>query len=95
MKKYRTRPGIVLSEICGEYLLVSAREAREHCPYILQINETSAFLWKQMKDGADISKLIEAVSEEYEVERPDEAKAAIEAFLKQMVEMEYLLAEDE
>ena len=42
--KIKTRPGVVLAPICGEYLLVSARALSDVCPYATQINETSAFL---------------------------------------------------
>lgn len=41
--KYQIRPGVVLSEVCGEYLLLATMEASRYCPYVYQINETAAF----------------------------------------------------
>ena len=46
MVKYRTRPGVVLTDICGENVLVSASSLAGLCPYVTQINDSSVFLWK-------------------------------------------------
>ncbi len=95
MQRYRTRPGVVLAEICGEYLLVAAASAREQVPYLTQLNESSAFLWKQLQDGADEKDLEAAVQREYEISEPAAAHAAIRAFLDQMLGAGYLLPEEE
>ena len=91
MKAYRTRPGVVQTSVCGEYLLVAAGEARRFCPYVSVINETSAFLWQQMLKGADRETLTEAVQREYEVQDPEMARREIDGFLNQMLELGYLL----
>ena len=93
--RYRTRPGVVLAPVCGEYLLVAANGARSFCPYVTQLNESSAFLWRQLKDGADAEALKAAVTAEYEIEDPCEAAAAIEGFLSQMLQAGYLLEESD
>lgn len=93
--RYRTRPGVVLAPVCGEYLLVAAKGARRFCPYVTQLNESSAFLWRQLKDGADAETLKAAVAAEYEIEDPGEAAAAIEGFLNQMLQAGYLLDESD
>ena len=95
MRRYRTRPGVVLTSICGEYLLVSAKAARQDVPYLSQLNESSAFLWKILEKGADQEELEQAVREEYEITDPAEAGAAIEAFVRQMLSAGYLLPEGE
>ena len=93
--RYRTRPGVVLAPVCGEYLLVAAKAARRFCPYVTQLNESSAFLWRQLTDGADAESLKSAVTAEYEIENLSEAAAAIEGFLSQMLEAGYLLEESD
>lgn len=93
MPKYRTRPGVELTSICGEYYLVSAREAMKDCPYITEINASSAFLWRRLAEGADKAALIAAVEDEFEVRDRAEAEAAIAGFIGQMLEMNYLLEE--
>ena len=91
--RYRTRPGVVLAPVCGEYLLVAATAARSFCPYVTQINESSAFLWRQLIDGADAETLKTAVAAEYEIEDSGDTAAAIEGYLSQMLQAGYLLEE--
>ena len=93
--RIKTRPGVVLAPVCGEYLLVSAKAVRDVCPYVTQINETSAFLWQQLIPGADREELLRAVAREYEIDDPAEVSAAIDSFLNQMLEAGYLLEEKE
>lgn len=90
MTRYKTRKGVVLTEIAGEYVLVAAKALLDECPYVTQLNESSAFLWRQMVHGATLDELETAIGEEYEIEDPAAASAAIEGFVKQMEEMHYL-----
>ena len=93
MTMYRTRPGVVLTEIAGEYMLVSARALQDICPPFTQINESSAFLWRQIETGATLEQLRTAVESEYEIEDREAAEAAIRAFVQQMQDMNYLVTE--
>ena len=67
MTVYKTRRGVVLTEICGEYVLIAAKALLDRCPYLTQINESSAFLWKRMMNGATLEELVIAVEDEYEI----------------------------
>ena len=93
MTKYITRPGVVLTEICGSYMIISAKANLTLCPYLTEVNNTSAFLWNRLRKGADEEELLSAVCEEFEVPDPEAARAAIRAFLDQMLEMNYLLTD--
>ena len=95
MISYKTRPGIILAEVCGQYLLVAAKEARQFCPYTTQINETSAFLWNQMREWTTFTDLMESVSEEYEIDDSEEAAESVLSILKEMVKLGYLMTEEE
>ena len=95
MEQYKTRPGVVLTEICGEYLLLAAKAAREHCPYMTQLNESSAFLWRELENGAAPEELERAVLEEYEIADPASAREAIRGFVEQMLQLGYLLPKGE
>ena len=95
MTRYKTRPGVVMTAICGEHVLVSARSIRELCPYVTELNETSAFLWRQLKSGASLDDLMTALDQEYELDDPAAARQAVEAFLQQMLELNYLLPEEQ
>ena len=46
--KYTILPGIVRTEVCGETMLVACGSARGKAPYARTLNETAAFLWKQL-----------------------------------------------
>lgn len=91
MELYKTRPGVVLTSICGEYYLVAAKSIIGLCPYVTQINETSAFLWKKLAEGATAEQLENAVYKEYEVEHPDELHDTINGMLDRMLELNYII----
>lgn len=95
MTRYKTRPGVVLTSICGEHVLVAAAALWELCPYVTQLNETSAFLWRQLTYGADLDGLMAALDEEYDLPDPAAARQAVEDFLRQMLELHYLLPEEQ
>ena len=95
MQRFRTLPGVVLTGICGEYVLISATALRDRVPYLTQLNESSAFLWRRLESGAGEQELEQAVSEEYEIDDPAQARAAIRGFLRQMLDAGYLLREGE
>ena len=95
MERYKTRPGVILTEIAGEYILVAAKALSGICPYVTQINESSAFLWEHMKKGASEEELIAAVMEEYDIDDPEEIREAVLSFIKQMEETGYLMNEEE
>ena len=91
MERYKCRDGVVLTHICGETLLVSARALREQCPFLTVLNDSSAFLWQRLKTGASAAELEEAVCREYEVDDPAEVRGLIETFLHRMNEYHYLV----
>ena len=90
MERYKTRDGIVLTCVCGEWLLVAASALKDLCPFVTVVNESSAFLWKRLQSGTDAEELERAVREEYEIEDPETVRSVIVAFLQQMREMNYL-----
>lgn len=95
MSRYHTRSGVVLTSICGEYVLVAAKAVRDKVPPYAQLNESSAFLWRLLEDGADPAQLEAALLEEYEIEDPALAASAVETFIGQMLQNGFLLEEGE
>ena len=45
---YKIRDGLVLETLCGTSLLIATLEARKYCPYVMQLNEASAYIWKML-----------------------------------------------
>ncbi len=93
MIRYRTRPGVVLTEICGEHILVSARAIVRDCPFVTQINESSAFLWEKLRDGASEDELMTAVEKEFELEDPIALREAIGGFIRELLDLKLLITE--
>jgi hypothetical protein len=81
--------------VCGETLLVSAKSLQNLCPYVTVLNDSSAFLWERLKNGADVHELETAVCEEYDVEDPTAVHEFIEDFLETMNEYHYLISVDQ
>lgn len=90
MKRYKAREGVVLTSVCGESLLVSAAALRDICPFVTVLNDSSAFLWKQLQNGAGLEDLENAVRSEFEIDDPTVVKPVIEGFLRQMLDLNYL-----
>ena len=95
MKRYKTRDGVVLATVCGESLLVSASSLRGICPFVTVLNDSSAFLWNRLRNGASLAELENAVQTEYEIDDPLSVRTVIEAFLQRMSELNYLIMEDQ
>ncbi len=91
MRSYKTRPGVVLTTVAGQYVLVAAKTLREMCPNATQINETAAFCWRILEQGCDLSELMEKVSAEYEIADPEELRQDLTSLLDQLLEKNYLI----
>ena len=91
--KYKARSGIILTEICGEYLLIADEQARKDGPAIVSINETAAFMWKQLVHGSALKDLLQAASDEYEIDDMNEAEKAIRTQLKEMIGLRLITEE--
>ena len=94
MKIYRPRPGIVYLSVCGEHLLVATGEARKSCPYITQINEKAASLWKCMQEQEKIDNIAKLIPETSQENKGSELLSAI-IFIGKMSKAGYLLIEEE
>ena len=90
VERYQTRPGVVLAEIAGEFLLVSPVALWDTCPYMTQLNESSAFLWRLLERGATADELAAAASQAYELDSPEDAVEGIRGFLREMIDMNYV-----
>ena len=95
MTRYKARRGVVLTTVCGEHLLVAVKGLKDVCPFVTTLNESSAFLWKRLENGASEEELLTAVAEEYDVEDMTSVRKMIENFLEQMREMHYLETQEE
>ena len=93
--RYKARAGVLQTRICGEYLLVATKAARQFCPFVTVLNESAAFVWKLLESGATLTQLMAAVSEEYEIDSPEETRDILLGMLKNLEDNGYLLREEQ
>lgn len=93
MKAFRPREGVELVEICGEYLLVATKDARESCPFVMQINKAAADYWKLLDGPHTIQSLSEKAASELGKDPKSTFIAAL-AFISKMSKAGYLVMEE-
>ena len=66
----KIKDGFILRQICGEYVVVGEGLAQVNFNKMLSLNETAAYLWKEVQ-GKEFTKdtLVDLLLEQYEVER--------------------------
>lgn len=89
---YKIREGIVMETLCGTSLLIATLEARKYCPYVMQLNEASAYIWQMLFDGKTYEEMIKRAAEDFEIS-VEQAGETIESFLSDLIEKKYLIPE--
>lgn len=92
---YVLRKGIILTEICDQYLLIATKTAREYCPYILHINESAAFIYKQLENGLNIDEINQGLLDEFDIDQNVDTKSLIEECLKEYANRGYIVKKSE
>lgn len=90
-QRFVARPGFIVREIAGEYLLVAVNDApiyireddsveKELRDYngMVQLDETGLFLWNQLSQPQTISELVSKINEEYETNGYDVTRDVME-----------------
>ena len=87
----KTKKGFNLRTVCGENIIVAEGEENIDFSNIISMNDTSAFLWREIQGGKEFTaqQLVDRLLEEYEV---DEATAQhdVEALVAQWQEAEII-----
>ena len=79
----KIKEGFILREVAGNYIVVAVGNAVKQFNGVITLNETGAFLWKQLEKGCDEEKLLSALLEEYEVDE-ETAKADVKSFIEKL-----------
>lgn len=58
--KYKQRPGIVYTEICGEHYLIPTRSASEFCPHATRANFIISIIWGKLGSGRPVDDIYRA-----------------------------------
>ena len=68
----KVKDGFVLRAIAGSNIVVPVGAATAQFNGMITLNDSGAFLWRELEKGADVDSLTEALLREYDV---DEATA--------------------
>ncbi|MCB6569382.1 PqqD family protein [Eubacterium limosum] len=77
----RIKEGYMLREAAGETVVVPFGEEALNFQGIISLNETGAFLWRQLEQGCEKKDLVQALLDEYEVDA-ETAEKDVNEFLK-------------
>ncbi len=83
----RTKKGFNLRQVCGENIIVAEGEENIDFSNIISMNETSAYLWKniQGKDNFTAEDLVALLQQEYDVD-PSVALEDTKALINQWID---------
>ena len=91
---HKIRDGIVLVNICDEYLLIAGKSAREYCPSVMQVNETAAYIWKMLEKGMDSNEMIMSILSEFELEEDIDIYAMLNEYIEILKSNGYIVEEE-
>lgn len=81
----KIRNGFSLYEVAGSYVVVPAGNETLDFNGMVTLNETGAFLWKQLEQERTQEQLVQALLEEYEVSQ-EKARESVQRFVAQIEE---------
>ena len=79
----KLKEGYVLREVAGNYIVVAVGSAVKEFNGVINLNESAAFLWKQLLEDKTEEELVSALLGEYEVAE-DVAKADVKKFIDKL-----------
>lgn len=71
----------ILRQIAGEYVILPTGSTTLKFNGMITVNEQGAFLWEKLREEISRDQLVEAMLEEYEVDRST-ADADVDEFLR-------------
>lgn len=78
----KIKEGFILREVAGEIVVLPAGEEL-NLNMMITLNETGAFLWKKLTQGAQEDELVAAVLSEYDTDAQTAAKS-VAAFVEKL-----------
>ena len=82
--RFKTAPGVVLTSVCDSYFLIAPQRT-------VQINDTAAFYWEKLTQGASVEELEELTSERFEIEDLNTVNAGIRSLIAELMEKRLLV----
>lgn len=85
----KIKDGFILREIAGNFIVIAIGNAVKDFNGVITLNETGAFLWKQLEKGATKEQLLEALLNEYKVDN-QVAEQHIDKFIEKLTNAQLL-----
>ena len=79
----KVKEGFILRTIAGSNIVVPVGEASEEFNGMITLNDSGAFLWKQLEKGTDIDGMVKALLGEYDVDEKTARKCSVD-FVKKL-----------
>ena len=80
----KIKEGYILRQVAGSSIIVAVGDEAVNFDGIKTLNETGAFLWKQIEQGMDEENIVKALMDEYEVDE-EIAKNDVGEFVKLLI----------
>ena len=81
----KIKDGFILREVADSFIVVAVGDAVKSFKGVINLNETGALLWKTLQKGAEEKDLIDALLNNYEVEK-ELAERDVNAFITKLTE---------
>lgn len=81
----KIKDGFVLKSIAGSTVAVPVGDNLVNLQLMLTLNESGAFLWKQLENSCTEDELVDAMTKEYNIDS-DTARSDVREFLKVLKE---------
>jgi len=91
----RIRPGVIITHICNESILVAALEARCYCPYTTILNDTGEMVFSGLKEGKSIAEIKQELTESFNIPADIDIEVLIKDYINQLAECGYILSEED
>ena len=85
----KLKPNFELRDVCGEQVVIPCGIENVNFDSIIHLNETGAFLFKLLQQGAEREDLVSALLEEYDV-APDRAAKDVDVFIQKVRDADVL-----
>lgn len=85
----KIKEGFILRNVAGSNIVVPFGDRCLDFNGMITLNETGAFIWKQLENGAEEADVVKAILAEYEVEE-DRAVQCVRDFVAKLKEADCL-----
>lgn len=75
-----------MKEVAGVNVVVATGETAQNMNAMINLNESGAFLWKQLENDITREELIQKLTEEYDVDC-EKAGASVDKFISKLKEI--------